>query len=115
MRKHPCFCLRRRSQKAIGKLLEDQSLKQAREGEINNPNYEDVDANLKALERNEESLSIFNLKKVYENGKVAVNDLSLKMYKNQIFSFLGHNGAGKTTTISILSGMIEASQGTARV
>ena len=29
----------------------------------------------------------------------AVDELSLSMYKNQIFVLLGHNGAGKTTTM----------------
>ncbi len=37
--------------------------------------------------------------------KVAVNNLSLNMYKGQITALLGHNGAGKTTTMSILTGM----------
>ena len=37
--------------------------------------------------------------KVYQNGKVAVEDLSLNFYEGQITSFLGHNGAGKTTTM----------------
>lgn len=36
----------------------------------------------------------------------AVDDLSLSMYKNQIFVLLGHNGAGKTTTMSMLSGQL---------
>ena len=36
--------------------------------------------------------------------KVAVNKLSLNMYKDQITALLGHNGAGKTTTMSILTG-----------
>jgi ABC-type multidrug transport system fused ATPase/permease subunit len=30
-------------------------------------------------------------------GQVAVNDLSLNMYENQIFALLGHNGAGKVS------------------
>lgn len=34
----------------------------------------------------------------------AVDELSLSIYKNQIFCLLGHNGAGKTTTISMLTG-----------
>ena len=29
----------------------------------------------------------------------AIDDLSLSVFKNQIFVLLGHNGAGKTTTI----------------
>ena len=36
--------------------------------------------------------------------KVAVDELSLNMYKGQITALLGHNGAGKTTTMSILTG-----------
>ena len=35
------------------------------------------------------------------------------MYENQIFALLGHNGAGKSTTISMLTGLIEKSSGTA--
>jgi ABC-type multidrug transport system ATPase subunit len=38
--------------------------------------------------------------------QVAVNDLSFKMYENQIFALLGHNGAGKTTTINVLTGSL---------
>lgn len=53
--------------------------------------------------------------KVYPNGKRAVNNLSLNMYQNQIFVLLGHNGAGKTTTISILSGLLSPSSGTASI
>jgi ATP-binding cassette subfamily A (ABC1) protein 3 len=45
-----------------------------------------------------------NLRKTFGN-QVAVNDLSFKMYENQIFALLGHNGAGKTTTISMLTGL----------
>lgn len=37
------------------------------------------------------------------------------MYSNQIFALLGHNGAGKSTTISILTGLIERSEGSAKV
>ena len=36
--------------------------------------------------------------------KVAVDGLSLNIYKGQITALLGHNGAGKTTTMSILTG-----------
>lgn len=39
-----------------------------------------------------------------ERVKVAVNDLSLNIFKDQITVLLGHNGAGKTTTMSILTG-----------
>lgn len=42
---------------------------------------------------------IRNLGKTYSNGKVALRNLSLNFYEDQITSFLGHNGAGKTTTM----------------
>ena len=45
----------------------------------------------------------------------AVDQLSLSMFKNQIFVLLGHNGAGKTTTMSMLSGQIRSNGGSAQV
>ena len=60
-----------------------------------------------------DKLTINNLRKKYATGKVAVEDLSITMYKNQIFALLGHNGAGKTTTMSMLTGMIEPTSGEA--
>lgn len=43
---------------------------------------------------------IDKLTKVYKTGsKLALNNLSLNLYENQVVSFLGHNGAGKTTTM----------------
>lgn len=39
----------------------------------------------------------------------------MTMYNGQIFALLGHNGAGKTTTISMLTGLIEATEGYAEV
>jgi ATP-binding cassette subfamily A (ABC1) protein 3 len=47
--------------------------------------------------------------------KVAVDNTSMTMYKNQIFALLGHNGAGKTTTISMLTGLINQTKGKATV
>jgi ATPase subunit of ABC transporter with duplicated ATPase domains len=35
-----------------------------------------------------------NLRKSFGSNR-AVNDLSFKLYENQIFALLGHNGAGK--------------------
>ena len=39
-----------------------------------------------------------NLTKKYKN-LIAVNNLNLKIKKNELFSLLGTNGAGKTTTL----------------
>jgi ABC-2 type transport system ATP-binding protein len=47
--------------------------------------------------------------------KVAVNDLTFSVAPGEIVGFLGPNGAGKSTTVKILTGMIRASSGSARV
>jgi len=59
------------------------------------------------------SLKITNLKKEFDDGKIAVDGLNLNIYKNEIFALLGHNGAGKSTAISILTGLYEATSGEA--
>lgn len=52
-------------------------------------------------------INIQNLRRQFNDGDlVAVDNLNLKMYNDQIFVLLGHNGAGKTTTISMLTGML---------
>jgi ABC-2 type transport system ATP-binding protein len=45
----------------------------------------------------------------------AVRGVSFAIRKGEIFSLLGPNGAGKTTTISMISGLIEATEGDATV
>lgn len=41
----------------------------------------------------------------------AVNQLSLKIPKKEMFGFLGANGAGKTTTFRMILGLLDASDG----
>ncbi|XP_046544464.1 phospholipid-transporting ATPase ABCA3-like [Haliotis rubra] len=63
-------------------------------------------------------IAIQNLRKVFGSGakqKTAVDGMSLNMFEGQISVLLGHNGAGKTTTMSVLTGFIPASGGTAIV
>src|SRR5262245_36877131 len=43
----------------------------------------------------------------------AVDDVSLRVGRGEIYAFLGLNGAGKTTTIRMLLGMIQPSAGAA--
>jgi len=45
----------------------------------------------------------------------AVNGLNLKIRRGEMFGFLGPNGAGKTTTISMLSGLLKPTSGTAEI
>jgi ATP-binding cassette subfamily A (ABC1) protein 3 len=55
------------------------------------------------LNDEEVCIKINQLCKKY-NHIVAVDNLSMNIYKNKITVLLGHNGAGKTTTMSILTG-----------
>ncbi|MCW4003077.1 MAG: ABC transporter ATP-binding protein [Candidatus Bathyarchaeota archaeon] len=62
----------------------------------------------------EYAIETSNLTKRY-NSLTAVNNLNLKVKRNTIHGFLGPNGAGKTTTIKILVGLLNATEGTAKV
>ncbi len=46
---------------------------------------------------------------------VAVNDVSFRVARGEIFGLLGANGAGKSTTFRMLCGLLPASEGTLRV
>ncbi|KGE00759.1 ribosome-associated ATPase/putative transporter RbbA [Rhizobium sp. YS-1r] len=45
----------------------------------------------------------------------AVDNVSFRIRRGEIFGFLGSNGCGKTTTMKMLTGLLPASEGTARL
>jgi ribosome-dependent ATPase len=45
----------------------------------------------------------------------AVDDVSFRIPRGEIFGFLGSNGCGKTTTMKMLTGLLPASAGTAKL
>lgn len=56
-------------------------------------------------------IEVTNLTKKY--GKhIAVDHLSFRVEKGQIYGFLGPNGAGKSTTMNIMTGYLAATEGT---
>ena len=59
-------------------------------------------------------IKISHLNKSFSEVK-AVNDLSFRVKKGELFAFLGVNGAGKSTTISILCGLQKKDSGTVQV
>jgi ABC-2 type transport system ATP-binding protein len=61
------------------------------------------------------ALSIRNLRKVYNNGFVALKGIDLDVEAGDFFALLGPNGAGKSTTIGIISSLINASSGSVSV
>ena len=59
----------------------------------------------------ENQIIINNISKVYDNGFEALKKINLNIKKGEIFAMLGPNGAGKTTLISIICGIVKASDG----
>jgi ABC-2 type transport system ATP-binding protein len=60
------------------------------------------------------SVEVQNLSKSFGDF-TAVDDISFKVEKGEIFGFLGPNGAGKSTTIKMLCGIIMPASGSGRV
>jgi ABC-2 type transport system ATP-binding protein len=59
-------------------------------------------------------VSVSHLGKSY-GSTVAVDDVSLEVYKGEIFGLIGPNGAGKTTTMECVEGLRKADRGTISV
>ena len=59
-------------------------------------------------------LEVDNLSKKYGDFE-AVKGISFSVEKGDVFGLLGPNGAGKTQTISMLTGVIPPTSGTARI
>jgi ABC-2 type transport system ATP-binding protein len=55
------------------------------------------------------------LTKRYEDGVLALDELSFAIESSRIYAMLGANGAGKTTTINLFLNFIEPTSGEARV
>ena len=125
-RRGVCFCVsssfwgcnrrertRQVSQGEAEKLLNDE-FETFESRSIQSNNYEAPPTVCKRLEANGDFLKIEGLTKEFGDFK-AVDQLNVKMYDGQIFALLGHNGAGKTTIISMLTGLISKTKGSASV
>lgn len=61
-------------------------------------------------------IEIIGVSKTYNRGTVkAVDGVSLTIRNGEIFGFLGPNGAGKTTLIKMITGILNADEGTIRI
>jgi ABC-2 type transport system ATP-binding protein len=63
---------------------------------------------------NEKVIEIEDLSKQFREVK-AVDNLSLTVYKGDVFGFLGPNGAGKSTTIRMLVSLINPTNGKIKI
>ena len=56
-------------------------------------------------------VSVRGVSKTYASGFQALKRVDLDIRRGEIFALLGPNGAGKTTLISVICGMVNASEG----
>ena len=56
-------------------------------------------------------LEIVNFSKSFVEGRKAVDEVSLKVEKGDIFAFVGLNGAGKSTTLKAIMGVLPFREG----
>ncbi len=62
----------------------------------------------------EDIIQVNNLRKYFREVK-AVDDISFRVKKGQLYGFLGINGAGKSTTINMLCTLLNSNEGEAYV
>src|SRR5690625_6084299 len=62
-----------------------------------------------------DALEIRDLRKTYASGVVARQGIDLEVAEGDFFALLGPNGAGKSTLIGIVSSLVNATSGDARV
>ena len=60
---------------------------------------------------NERIIELKNITRTFEDGVVAVDDLSLYVRRGEFITFLGPSGCGKTTTLRMISGFDMPSKG----
>lgn len=58
------------------------------------------------------SVELCNVKKVFDDSFIAVNDVSLSIKKGEFFSLLGPSGCGKTTILRMIAGFEDPTEGT---
>jgi len=69
---------------------------------------------MRAMDGATNTIEVRNLQKGYKEVQV-LHDVSFDIGQGTVFALLGANGSGKTTTINILTTLIKADGGTARV
>src|SRR5438132_2881659 len=67
------------------------------------------------ISRSTSIISVKGLSKTYATGFNALKNVNLDIRRGEIFALLGPNGAGKTTLISIVCGIVKATEGTVTV
>jgi ABC-2 type transport system ATP-binding protein len=66
------------------------------------------------ISSDESAIEVSNLRKEY-GDLVAVNNISFKVKKGEVFAFLGPNGAGKTTTVEMIESIRVPTTGAVKI
>jgi len=61
------------------------------------------------------ALQVRDLQKTYNNGKIALQSVSMDVPEGAFYALLGPNGAGKSTLINILADIVRPSAGSVRM
>ena len=56
-------------------------------------------------------ISLKTVKKIFDNGTVAVEGMTLDVFKGEFLSFLGPSGCGKSTVLKMIAGLLRATSG----
>jgi len=75
-------------------------------GNVGKVSFEDI----KTTSSKQTLISVENISKKYKDV-LALNNISFKINKGEIFGYIGPNGAGKTTTIKIMVGLLNQTSG----
>ena len=109
-RKSLLFCLRPsywRKEKEIHEEIDDRTMFETTY--MDSYFYEPVGHDTK------DGVSIADIRKVCNDGFIAVDRINLKLQPDQIFVLLGQNGAGKTSLINMLTGVTSITDGHATI
>ncbi|MDE6357493.1 MAG: ATP-binding cassette domain-containing protein, partial [Eubacteriales bacterium] len=60
-------------------------------------------------------IKIDNVTKVYDNGAIAVKDISINIEKGEFVFIIGTSGSGKSTFMKMLLKEIEPTKGTIKI
>ena len=61
------------------------------------------------------SVTLENVKKIYDGGVVAVHDFNLEIKDKEFMVFVGPSGCGKSTTLRMIAGLEDISGGTLKI
>ena len=69
----------------------------------------------RAVDRRQTMIIFDHVTKVYGNGVAAINDLSMRIYKDEFVFLMGASGAGKSTLIKLLMKEEDPTKGSIKV